>query len=93
MITHIVLIGLQDPADAQECADRLQAMTGRIDGLLSVRAGVDFSGTGYHVALVTELRDRDALAAYAAHPVHLEVIEWIKPRVASRALVDFEGPA
>ncbi|MFT5223581.1 MAG: hypothetical protein ACI867_001903 [Glaciecola sp.] len=90
MITHLVLLALKDPADAQECADRLNAMAGKIDGLVHIHAGVDFSGNGFHIGLATGMRDRAALEAYASDPVHLEVLSWIKPRVANRALVDFE---
>ncbi len=87
-MTHIVLFQLTDPTDAPEAAQRLLSMAGRIAGLESVTAGPNASGDEWHLGLVTVHRDAAALAAYATDPVHLEVVEWLKPRIAVRALVD-----
>lgn len=91
MITHIVMLELQDEADVPEAVQRLNGMFGQIDALESFKAGPDFSGAGFHLALVSTHVDKAALAAYGQHPVHLDVISWLKPRIANRALVDFEG--
>lgn len=92
-LTHIVLFTLTDGDDAPEAAARLNAMAGRIDGLDHVEAGVDESGSGWHVALTTRFRDREAMAAYGSDPVHVEVVEWLRPRIADRAVVDYAAPA
>ncbi len=91
-MTHLVLFTLTDPADAAEAARRLNSMAGRIDGLEHVEAGADVSGLGWHVGLVTRFRDRDAMVAYQSDPVHVEVVSWLKPRIADRAVVDYPQP-
>lgn len=92
-MTHIVLFTLTDAADAAEAARLLNSMAGRIDGLEHVEAGVDTSGLGWHVALTTRFRDEAAMVAYQSHDVHLEVVGWLKPRIAARAVVDYPSAA
>lgn len=90
MLRHIVLMKLNDPADVAECDDRLQAMGGRIPECLSLGTGrnVREHAAAYDISLVTEHADLDGLAAYLAHPVHQEFLEWLNPRIAARAVVD-----
>ncbi len=87
-MVHIVLFKLTDAADAPEAARLLNSMAGRIDGLEHVEAGVDVSGSGWHVGLVTVFRDEAAMVAYQSDPVHVEVVGWLRPRIADRAVVD-----
>ena len=91
MLTHVVLFYLADPADAEEVVRRLLAMEGRIPALLGVEAGVDQlpADRSAHVALITRHADAGGLAAYNEHPVHQELLAWVKPRVARTAKVDF----
>lgn len=89
MITHLVLLELTDEADADEAVDRLNSMVGKIDAIDTFRAGRNVAGSAFHLALVSTHEDEDALATYATHPVHLEVVGWLKPRIANRAVVDF----
>ncbi len=87
---HVVMFRLQDPVDAAEAVDRLRAMSGRIPSLLSLRAGrATNSGEGAgDLVLITEHADAAGLADYAAHPVHQELLGWIRPRIADRTVVD-----
>lgn len=91
MITHVVLLTLQDPDDAPEACERIRAMAGRIEGLESIEAGVNISGGDHHLALLSRHTDRDALAHYATSPAHLELLDWLKPRLAGRAFADWEA--
>lgn len=95
MIRHVVLLQLLDPADAEECVRRLQALTGRCAGLLTMTAGADVGRTvaSYDVALVTTHDDLDGLAAYAGDPVHGEFLTWLRPRLQARVVVDSEHDA
>jgi hypothetical protein len=87
-LTHAVLFTLHDPADAAEAADRLRAMAGRIPSLLGIEAGTSDDGSAPHVLLLTRHTDLAGLRDYAEHPVHLELLAWIRPRIAERAAVD-----
>lgn len=89
MLNHVVLLRFDDQADAIEAANRLNAMAGRIPGLVSVSAGADTTDGPWHIGLVTVFSDGDAMAAYQKDHVHTEVAEWLKPRIKDRAVVDF----
>ncbi|MDZ7576816.1 MAG: Dabb family protein [Candidatus Nanopelagicales bacterium] len=88
--THVVMFRLADPDDVEEALVRLRGMAGRIRSLRSVRAGrnSNASPAAFDVVLVTEHDDPAGLAEYAAHPVHQEVLEWLKARWTDRAVVD-----
>ena len=85
---HAVMFTLHDPADAAEAVERLRAMRGRIPSLLSLRAGAASGNAAPHLILITEHADAAGLADYAAHPVHQELLGWIRPRIADRTVVD-----
>ena len=87
-LTHAVMFTLHDPADAPEAVERLRALGGRIPTLLSVAAGTSSSGSAPHVLLITTHADEAGLQAYQVHPVHQELLGWIRPRIADRAVVD-----
>lgn len=91
MIVHLVLIRLTEPDRAQEIADLLNGMQGRVPGLIEVAAGPDVSGgdASYDLGLLTRFESDEALQAYQTHPVHAEVLEVLKPLVAERAVADF----
>jgi hypothetical protein len=71
---------------------RLESLQGKVPGLQYIEVGRDFSGKAAAMDMVlhTEFNSMDDLAAYAAHPEHLKVVEFIKPRVCERAVVDYE---
>lgn len=87
-LTHAVLFTLTDAADAAEAAERLRAMVGRIPSLMSLEAGTSADGSAPHVLLITRHEDADGLQEYQEHPVHQELLGWIRPRIAARAVVD-----
>lgn len=93
MIVHQVLFELHDGNDAPEAVQRLRAMAGRIPGLVGLHAGTNVADSPFDVGLVTLHDDADALDTYRTHPVHVEVIEWLRPRIAERAAADFETPS
>lgn len=93
MITHVVLLGLTDADDCPEALDRLRALPARIPELLTLRcgqalAGAASTGGGLNLVLITEHANEAGLAGYQDHPVHQEFLEWIQPRLATRAAVD-----
>ena len=93
MYTHIVLFNLTDPAGAEEAAEKLRAMAGQIPTLRSIEVGVDDtpSPRSAHLSLITRFDDQAGLAAYAVHPVHVALLEWIRPRIERAIKVDYTG--
>ena len=93
MIRHTVLMRFTDPADAAEAKERLDGLLGVVPALLSLQVDVDVMRTeaSYDLALVSTHEDRTGLKAYAEDAAHLEVLGWLRPRLAGRAVVDGEA--
>lgn len=100
MVTHIVLWrlnesarGLDKDTNARLIRDKLEALRGRIPGLLRLEVGRDFSATpaSADLALLAEFESRDALAAYQVHPEHRAVAAFVAEAAAERRIVDFES--
>jgi len=92
MVKHIVMWKLRNRADATEIRDRLQALQGRIPGLIGIEVGIDFlaSEQSADLVLVAELESREALSLYQAHPEHQAVVPLLKAATVSRVVVDYE---
>ena len=99
MIRHIVAWRLKDAAlgngkaeNARLMKDKLEALRGRIPGLLRLDVGLDFSATenSADVVLVSEFDSREALAAYQVHPEHKAVGLFVRAVVCERRLIDCE---
>lgn len=99
MIKHIVFFTLKPHAEgrpahenALEMKARLEALNGRIDGLLMLEVGVDFSRTdaSADVALYSEFADRASLDAYQVHPEHVAIATWVGGLRESRTIADYE---
>jgi len=85
---------LRDKADAAEIKMRLEALHGKIPGLLNIEVGIDFlaSGQSADVVLYAELESRNALEAYQKHPEHQAVVPIVKAAAIARTVVDYEIP-
>jgi len=89
---HIVMWKLRDKSDAAHIKARLEALAGRIPGLLSIEVGIDFLGSeqSADLVLIAELENRSALAVYQSHPQHQAVIPLVKAATISRTVVDYD---
>ncbi|MBN1279738.1 MAG: Dabb family protein [Chlorobium sp.] len=99
MVKHIVMWRLKESAHGYDRAEnarlfkeKLERLAGRIPGLLSIEAGIDFSCSpaSYDVVLNSLFSDRSALDAYQVHPEHEAVKAFIAGASAERAVVDYE---
>ncbi|GAA3654988.1 Dabb family protein [Microbacterium marinilacus] len=99
MIRHIVLFQLAstDPAErAEQFAEsrrRVRALVGVVPGVreLDVHANALDDDRNADIAIVGDFDDLAAVEAYATHPAHVEVIEYIASiRTDVRAAIDFE---
>lgn len=99
MIKHIVMWKLKDEAHGNDKAtnaglvkEKLEALSGKIDGLLKIEVGIDFLGGGnFDVVLYSELSSKEALDNYQNHPLHQAVLPFIREAVMDRKAVDYEG--
>ena len=100
MVKHIVMWHLKDNAhgnDLQTNAylikEKLEALRGRIPGIIAIEVGIDFSNTGSSANLVlySEFVDREALNSYQAHPDHQALIPFIGEATRERRVVDYDA--
>jgi hypothetical protein len=100
MIKHIVMWNVSG-ADAAARARNIallkaefESLRGRVPGLLHLEVGVDESRIDYacDVVLYTEFASREALAAYAEDPGHLQVRRALGDIRIARHQVDYEVP-
>jgi len=92
MIKHIVMWKLRDKADAPEIKRQLEALAGKIPGLIKIEVGIDFleSEQSADVVLYSELESHEALKRYQTHPEHQAVVPLVKAAAIARTVVDYE---
>ncbi len=98
MIKHIVMWKLKDEAHGNDKAtnaklikEKLEALDGKIDGLLKIEVGIDFVGNNnLDVVLYSELSSKEALDTYQNHPLHQAILPFVRDAVTERKAVDFE---
>lgn len=91
MFSHVVLFAFHEEDDAAHAVTLLRGMEGRIPTLRAVEVGVDElpSERSAQVCLVTRFDDAAGMEAYQVHPVHREVLAFMKGRVARSWKVDW----
>ncbi len=79
-------------ADKERAAREIRAFQGKIPGLMDVAVGENLSrrGQGYTFAGLMRFTDRAACDAYAIHPAHIALLEWLVPLIDPVEL-DFEA--
>ena len=99
MIKHIVFWRLNESAygndkqtNAQILKGKILAMQGKVDGLLKVEVGFDFSNEkdSCDVALYSEFTSKESLHQYQIHPDHEEIKKWLREVRYERRVVDYE---
>jgi ABC-type antimicrobial peptide transport system ATPase subunit len=95
MIKHIVMWKFKDgvgEADKLEMKRRLEALKGVVPSLVDIEIGLNMAvcPPAMDMVLCSEFQTMEDLKAYAAHPKHLKVVEFVKPLVCDRAVVDYE---
>lgn len=94
MITHIVCFKLRERSEenAQKTKDVLMSMEGKIKQLLHLEVGVDVlhAERSYDVVLICKFDSMDDLDEYQVHPVHQDIVKYIKSVGEASVSVDFE---
>ena len=99
MVKHVIIWNLKDTLTAKEkqsvklaAKQNLEALVGKIDGLIDLKIETDFLPTSSgEMMLDSTFESFEALKAYAIHPAHQAVAnEFVRPYTASRSCVDFE---
>ena len=92
MVKHIVLFSVKEGVDAAEtaaiAASVLEPLVGKIEGLTHLEVRKTFAGMDF--ALYCELESKEAMAAYAVHPLHEEAKTHFFHLLGSRVAADYE---
>lgn len=92
MVKHIVLYTFKEGVDKDKAvnliASVLEPLVGKIPGLLHMEIRRAFVGMDY--ALYSEFESRDALTAYATHPLHEEAKSHFFHLLDKRVAADYE---
>ena len=97
MIRHIVMWKFRrDLAEtpqqiAQEMKSRLEALNGKIDGLLRAEVGMNIKETAssYDAVLTADFESWEAMEAYKVNPLHVVISDYCKERRLERVDVDY----
>ena len=92
MVKHIVLYNFKPDVDKDAAvkliASVLEPLVGKIPGLLRLEIRAAFNGMDY--ALYSEFESREALSAYAVHPLHQEAKSHFFHLLDSRVAADYD---
>ena len=84
--------GNNKTTNAKLVKEKLEALNGKIDGLLKLEVGIDVLGGGnYDVVLYSEFESIEALDTYQNHPLHQAALPFIREAVNSRVAVDYQA--
>ena len=92
MVKHIVMYTLKEDVDKAAAVEFirsvLEPLVGQIPGLNHLEVRQSYQGMDY--ALYSELESKEALAAYAVHPLHLAAKDQFSHMIATRVSADYE---
>lgn len=77
---------------AQEMKSRLEALNGKIDGLVRAEVGVNVKETAssFDAVLTADFDSWELMDAYKVHPLHVVISDYCKERRLERVDVDYE---
>lgn len=76
--------------NARLIKEKLEALSGKIEGLHKIEVGIDFlGGTNFDIVLYSELATEETLSFYQNHPLHQALLPFIKEAVSDRKAVDY----
>ena len=98
MIRHVVMWKFRRDLEetpqqvALQMKSRLEALKGKIDGLLAIEVGVNIKETAssYDAVLTADFTSFEAMEAYKVNPLHVIVGDYCKERRLERVDVDYE---
>lgn len=77
---------------AQQMKSRLEALNGKIEGLLRAEVGVNVKETAssFDAVLTADFTSWEAMEAYKINPLHVVIGDYCKERREERVDVDYE---
>jgi hypothetical protein len=98
MVVHIVMFKFKEEnrqANLIQAKQMLEALMGAVPTLRSIDVGLNFAkeDRAMDLSIITTFEDKAGLEAYAVHPEHLKVVDFIKQVVEYSKVVDYEKEA
>ena len=98
MIRHIVMWRFRRDLEqshtevANEMKSRLEALNGKIEGLIRAEVGVNCreSSSSFDAVLTADFESWEAMEAYKVNPLHVVISDYCKSRREERVDVDYE---
>ena len=97
MVVHIVTFQFKEEnkkANIIQAKQMLENLMGAVPTLRSIDVGLNFSAEerAMDLSIITVFESKEGLDAYAVHPEHLKVVDFIKTVVEYSKVVDYERP-
>lgn len=97
MVVHIVTFKFKEEnknANIIQAKQMLENLMGAVPSLRSMDVGVNFSTEerAMDLSIITAFESKEGLEAYAIHPEHLKVVDFIKTVVEYSKVVDYVRP-
>ena len=97
MVVHIVTFKFKEEnknANIIQAKQMLENLMGAVPSLRSIDVGVNFSTEerAMDLSIITAFESKEGLKAYAIHPEHLKVVDFIKSVVEYSKVVDYVRP-
>ena len=94
MIVHIVMFQFKEEhkkANMIQAKQMLENLMGAVPSLKSIDVGMNFSEEerAMDLSIITAFESKEDLDAYAIHPEHLKVVDFIKTVVEYSKVVDY----
>lgn len=94
MIVHIVMFQFKEEnkkPNIIQAKQMLENLMGAVPTLKSMDVGLNFSQEerAMDLSIITTFESKQGLDAYAAHPEHLKVVDFIKTVVEYSKVVDY----
>ena len=94
MVKHIVMFDFKEENKEQnllEAKAMLEALLESVPTLKTMEVGINFSQEerAMDMSLYSEFENQDGLEAYAVHPEHLKVVEFIKSVATASKVSDY----
>ncbi|DAB40371.1 MAG TPA: stress responsive protein [Sulfurovum sp. UBA12169] len=95
MVVHIVMFQFKEEnkkPNIIQAKQMLENLMGAVPSLRSMDVGVNFSteDRAMDLSIIASFESKEGLDAYAVHPEHLKVIDFIKTAVEYSKVVDYE---
>ena len=94
-ILHVVLLEMKDELSTDLAAElfaKVDAMLKQIPGVIDVKTGRNFTTRSPNVthASIMTMKDKETLANYRPHPIHVEAQGMLKPYLKGSTVADIE---